>query len=224
MAFPGSLAKPMNPENLNGVDDNTQLMHLHEPSLLFNLCPTHGLQAPAPAQPPEGGASMGARRHRYAKDLIYTYTGYILIAVNPYKKLACYGAARGAQRSQLYPSATERPLCACGPLRRRRGDEGVPRQVDWAAAAALVCDGRPCVSIYEGGPRASALLPFPSPPRHAACRLSAGRRYLAVHHDFWRIWLRQDRERKDCDEVSGHVRSAKGARRASPPGPTARAF
>ena len=37
MAFPGSLAKPMNPENLNGVDDNTQLMHLHEPSLLFNL-------------------------------------------------------------------------------------------------------------------------------------------------------------------------------------------
>ncbi|EOD09565.1 hypothetical protein EMIHUDRAFT_448407 [Emiliania huxleyi CCMP1516] len=68
MAFPGSLAKPMNPENLNGVDDNTQLMHLHEPSLLFNL------------------------RHRYAKDLIYTYTGYILIAVNPYKKLACYGA------------------------------------------------------------------------------------------------------------------------------------
>ena len=96
MAFPGSLAKPMNPENLNGVDDNTQLMHLHEPSLLFNLCPTHGLQAPARAQPPEGGASMGARRHRYAKDLIYTYTGYILIAVNPYKKLACYGAARGS--------------------------------------------------------------------------------------------------------------------------------
>lgn len=57
----------MNPDNLNGVDDNTQLMHLHEPSLLHNL------------------------RCRYAKDLIYTYTGYILIAVNPYKKLACYG-------------------------------------------------------------------------------------------------------------------------------------
>jgi len=36
-----------------------QLMHLHEPSLLYNL------------------------RYRYGKDLIYTYTGYILIAVNP---------------------------------------------------------------------------------------------------------------------------------------------
>ena len=65
--FHASIAKPMNPDNLNGVDDNTQLMHLHEPSLLYNL------------------------RFRYGKDLIYTYTGYILIAVNPYKKLACYG-------------------------------------------------------------------------------------------------------------------------------------
>ena len=36
---------------LDGVNDNTQLMHLHEPSLLFNL------------------------RYRYAKDLVYTYTG-----------------------------------------------------------------------------------------------------------------------------------------------------
>ena len=36
---------------LDGVGDNTQLMHLHEPSLLFNL------------------------RYRYSKDLIYTYTG-----------------------------------------------------------------------------------------------------------------------------------------------------
>ena len=45
------MAKPVNPANLNGVGDNTQLMHLHEPSLLFNL------------------------RYRYGKDLIYTYTG-----------------------------------------------------------------------------------------------------------------------------------------------------
>ena len=48
------------------MEDNTQLMHLHEPSLLHNI------------------------RCRYAKDLIYTYTGYIMIAVNPYKKLSCY--------------------------------------------------------------------------------------------------------------------------------------
>ena len=54
---------------LDGVNDNTQLMHLHEPSLLFNL------------------------RYRYRQDKIYTYTGYILIAVNPYKALTCYGEA-----------------------------------------------------------------------------------------------------------------------------------
>ena len=48
---PAGVAKPVNPRILDGVADNTQLMHLHEPSLLFNL------------------------RYRYSKDLIYTYTG-----------------------------------------------------------------------------------------------------------------------------------------------------
>jgi myosin-5 len=61
-----AIAKPVNPPNLDGVGDNTQLMHLHEPSLLHNV------------------------RYRYEKDLIYTYTGYILIAVNPYKTLHCF--------------------------------------------------------------------------------------------------------------------------------------
>ena len=55
------MAKPVNPKMLDGVNDNTQLMHLHEPSLLFNI------------------------RHRYCKDLIYTYTANILIAMNPFK-------------------------------------------------------------------------------------------------------------------------------------------
>ena len=49
--FHHSVAKPVNPANLNGVGDNTQLMHLHEPSLLYNI------------------------RYRYSKNLIYTYTG-----------------------------------------------------------------------------------------------------------------------------------------------------
>eukprot|EP00300_Choanocystis_sp_HF-7_P008172 c15763_g1_i2.p1 GENE.c15763_g1_i2~~c15763_g1_i2.p1 ORF type:complete len:205 (+),score=40.59 c15763_g1_i2:34-615(+) len=55
---------PTNPANLDGVEDNTMLMHLHEPGLLHNLdC-------------------------RYADDLIYTYTAYILVAVNPYKDVS----------------------------------------------------------------------------------------------------------------------------------------
>ena len=49
--FAAHVAKPVNPKILDGVHDNTQLMHLHEPSLLFNL------------------------RYRYGKDLVYTYTG-----------------------------------------------------------------------------------------------------------------------------------------------------
>ena len=67
--FHANVAKPVNPRLLDGVADNTQLMHLHEPSLLFNL------------------------KYRYSKDEIYTYTGYILLAVNPYKTLSCYGEA-----------------------------------------------------------------------------------------------------------------------------------
>ena len=82
--FHASVAKPVNPANLDGVDDNTQLMHLHEPSLLHNI------------------------RCRYAKDLIYTYTGYIMIAVNPYKTLGCYSeetmrAYRGKSLGVLAP-------------------------------------------------------------------------------------------------------------------------
>jgi myosin-6 len=55
---------PVNPVNLDGVEDNTMLMHLHEPGLLHNI---------------------GAR---YLDDLIYSYTAYILIAVNPYKDVS----------------------------------------------------------------------------------------------------------------------------------------
>eukprot|EP01114_Cavostelium_apophysatum_P006700 TRINITY_DN1812_c0_g1_i1.p1 TRINITY_DN1812_c0_g1~~TRINITY_DN1812_c0_g1_i1.p1 ORF type:complete len:1611 (+),score=575.78 TRINITY_DN1812_c0_g1_i1:62-4894(+) len=54
---------PLNPANMIGVDDNTSMMHLHDPNLLQNL------------------------RHRYENNQIYTYTAYILIAINPYKRL-----------------------------------------------------------------------------------------------------------------------------------------
>lgn len=47
----------------NGVDDMTRLAYLHEPGVLENL------------------------KRRYDTDEIYTYTGSILIAVNPFKRL-----------------------------------------------------------------------------------------------------------------------------------------
>lgn len=53
-----------------GVDDNTMLTHLNEPNLLENL------------------------RARFADDIIYTYIGSILVAVNPYKSLPLYGRDR----------------------------------------------------------------------------------------------------------------------------------
>jgi myosin-5 len=46
-----------------GVDDMTKLAYLHEPGVLYNLA------------------------SRYELDEIYTYTGNILIAVNPFAKL-----------------------------------------------------------------------------------------------------------------------------------------
>ncbi|PRP79831.1 putative myosin XI [Planoprotostelium fungivorum] len=56
-----------NPTILEGVDDMTTLSYLHEPAILHNL------------------------ETRYALSIIYTYTGSILIAVNPFTKLHIYG-------------------------------------------------------------------------------------------------------------------------------------
>ena len=44
------------------VPDNTELMYLHDPSLLRNI------------------------EQRYLRGEIYTYTAFILIAVNPYQR------------------------------------------------------------------------------------------------------------------------------------------
>eukprot|EP00002_Diphylleia_rotans_P018350 TRINITY_DN3556_c0_g2_i3.p1 TRINITY_DN3556_c0_g2~~TRINITY_DN3556_c0_g2_i3.p1 ORF type:complete len:1976 (-),score=412.77 TRINITY_DN3556_c0_g2_i3:1002-6929(-) len=57
---------PVEPSDTIGVPDNTHLVYLHEAGMLNNI------------------------RHRYFQDNIYTYTGYILIAVNPYKPLPIY--------------------------------------------------------------------------------------------------------------------------------------
>eukprot|EP00041_Stephanoeca_diplocostata_P019348 m.416434 g.416434 ORF g.416434 m.416434 type:complete len:266 (+) comp21279_c0_seq3:186-983(+) len=65
--IPAKEAYPANPDNHRAVADNTELMYLHEAALLHNV------------------------RERYEKDSIYTYTAYILIAVNPYTSIDIYG-------------------------------------------------------------------------------------------------------------------------------------
>ncbi|GIY96536.1 unconventional myosin-XV, partial [Caerostris extrusa] len=51
----------------NGFEDMIELIDLNEASLLWNL------------------------KIRYDKEMIYTYTGSILVAVNPYKMFDIYG-------------------------------------------------------------------------------------------------------------------------------------
>ncbi|KAK8493376.1 hypothetical protein V6N13_129244 [Hibiscus sabdariffa] len=58
---------PANPEILDGVNDIIQLSYLNEPSVLHNL------------------------KYRYARDMIYSKAGPVLIAVNPYKDVQIYG-------------------------------------------------------------------------------------------------------------------------------------
>uniref|UniRef100_A0A8C6S256 Myosin VC n=1 Tax=Nannospalax galili TaxID=1026970 RepID=A0A8C6S256_NANGA len=67
---PRSLPPLRNPDILVGENDLTALSYLHEPAVLHNL------------------------RIRFAESkLIYTYSGIILVAMNPYKQLPIYGDA-----------------------------------------------------------------------------------------------------------------------------------
>ncbi|KAM4829772.1 unconventional myosin-Vc [Thomomys bottae] len=67
---PGSLPPLRNPDILVGENDLTALSYLHEPAVLHNL------------------------RIRFVESkLIYTYSGIILVAMNPYKQLPIYGDA-----------------------------------------------------------------------------------------------------------------------------------
>ncbi|XP_020242077.1 myosin-1-like [Asparagus officinalis] len=57
-----------NPSILDGVDDLMQLSYLNEPSVLYNL------------------------QYRYARDMIYTKAGPVLVAINPFKDVHLYGS------------------------------------------------------------------------------------------------------------------------------------
>lgn len=73
-----------NPPVLEGVDDLTLLSHLNEPEVLHNV------------------------RLRYSQEQIYTYSGIVLIALNPFQRLPIYThdimrAYSGKRRGELEP-------------------------------------------------------------------------------------------------------------------------
>ncbi|KAG4095173.1 P-loop containing nucleoside triphosphate hydrolase protein [Neocallimastix lanati (nom. inval.)] len=73
-----------NPPVLEGVDDLTLLSHLNEPEVLHNV------------------------KIRYSREQIYTYSGIVLIALNPFQRLPIYThdimkAYSGKRRGELEP-------------------------------------------------------------------------------------------------------------------------
>lgn len=64
--LPQKILENCNPPKFNKCDDMAELTHLNEPSVIYNLF------------------------LRYNDDLIYTYSGLFLVAINPYKKLPIY--------------------------------------------------------------------------------------------------------------------------------------
>lgn len=73
-----------NPPVLDGIDDLAQLSYLHEPAVLHNI------------------------KLRYAQESIYTYSGIVLIAMNPFQRVPIYGSDimreySGKRRDELEP-------------------------------------------------------------------------------------------------------------------------
>lgn len=81
---PDILPPLRNPPMLEGIDDLTNLSYLHEPAVLHNI------------------------RTRYAQHNIYTYSGIVLIALNPFERISLYShdvvqAYSGKKRGDLEP-------------------------------------------------------------------------------------------------------------------------
>jgi len=90
-----------NPPLLETADDLATLSHLNEPSGEFPfsfLNPVPQLYAPV----------LHTIRTRYGQHSIYTYSGIVLIAVNPFQRVTLYGpeiiqAYSGRKRGELEP-------------------------------------------------------------------------------------------------------------------------
>ncbi|KAI8617042.1 P-loop containing nucleoside triphosphate hydrolase protein [Chytriomyces sp. MP71] len=79
-----SLPPLKNPPMLEGIDDLSNLSYLHEPEVLHNI------------------------KLRYLQEQIYTYSGIVLIAMNPFQRLALYSSDimreySGKRRGELEP-------------------------------------------------------------------------------------------------------------------------
>jgi myosin heavy subunit len=75
---------PRNPAKFDGVEDMSELGYLNEAGVLHNL------------------------RLRYNKDVIYTYSGLFLVAINPYKRFPIYTDSvidlyKGRRRNEVAP-------------------------------------------------------------------------------------------------------------------------
>ncbi|KAI0244855.1 Myosin type-2 heavy chain 1 [Massospora cicadina] len=96
-AFSNPKLPPLrNPPILEGIDDLTNLSYLHEPGVLHNISV------------------------RYAHHTIYTYSGIVLIAINPFQKVSLYsqevikaysGKGRGDLEPHLFAIAEDAYRC-----------------------------------------------------------------------------------------------------------------
>jgi len=99
-------------EGLSVLDDLTQLTHLHEPAVLSSL------------------------QNRFDIDKIYTFTGPILIALNPFKRI------RGLYDEEVLRSFFELPK------------EGPPKPHVFAAGSVVfrgICDRQKCQTVLISG-------------------------------------------------------------------------
>uniref|UniRef100_A0A2C9UDX1 Uncharacterized protein n=1 Tax=Manihot esculenta TaxID=3983 RepID=A0A2C9UDX1_MANES len=104
-------ASDVHPKDLEfptgGVDDMTKLAYLHEPGVLYNL------------------------KCRYSGNEIYTYTGNILIAVNPFQRLphlydsGIMGRYKGAAIGELTPH----PFAVADSAYRQMINEGISQAI-----------------------------------------------------------------------------------------------
>ena len=181
-----------NKDKQDGVEDNTFLRELNEATILHNVGVRYAKS--------EGG--------------IYSTTGHILIAVNPFRQLKIYEEAqaraldaaralpvrprRGCRSTLRRPALPRRPEHLSPALARSAADQALPGQADRIGAAAHLRHRRPHVpTAAELGRQPGALSPSQPPgatPRRpiapavprSLCPSRAG------HHRLWPLRRGQD--------------------------------